>query len=196
MYEVSAEARVGKITAASRTVLKGKKFIPAVLYDRDGTAQNIALSKKEADTLIKKRGTSGMVKLSIQNGDSTESHEAVFKNPQYNYLQSDLLHLDFQKTYADTKIRIKIPIKGTGTPYGVLRQGGVLQQNAQESEITCLPGSIPDCITVDVSHLKINEIVRAQDLEGFEFRVPSQSFFTVASSRVARKIAATGETEE
>jgi len=195
MYEVSAEARVGKITAASRTELKKREFIPAVLYDKNGTSQNIALSRKEAVTLLKKRGTSGVVKLSIANGDSVEAHEAVFKNPQFDYLQSELIHIDFQKAYSDRPIRIKIPIKCTGTPYGVLRQGGVLQQNAQESEILCLPSEVPDCISVDVSHLKLNEIVRASDIEGFEFKIPSQSFFTVASSRAARKIAASKDEE-
>ena len=190
MYEVSSEARVGKITAASRTDLKNRDRIPAVLYDKNGSSINIAIPRKEAKNLLRRRGTSGVVKLNITNGDSVESHDAIFKNPQFNYLHSELIHLDFQKTYPDRPISIKVPIKCSGTPYGVLRQGGVLQQNAQESEIQCLPGEVPDCISVDVSHLKLNEIIRARDIEGFKFKLPSQSFFTVASSRAARKIAA------
>ena len=168
-------------------------MIPSVMYDKTGSAINIALDRKDVETLIKKRGTSGLVKLHISQGDQKESHEAIFKNIQYDYLHSTVIHLDFQKAYADTPVKIRVPIKGTGTPYGVIRQGGVLQQNAQAAEIQCLPADIPDVISVEVSSLKLNEIVRAADVEGFQFTLPNQSFFTVASSRAARKIAAEGE---
>ena len=66
-------------------------------------------------------------------------------------------------------------------------------KHAQETEIHCLPAEIPDCIKVDVSDLKLNEIVRAEDIEGFNYSIPTQAFFTVASSRAARKIAAQGD---
>ena len=95
--------------------------------------------------------------------------------------------------HAERVVKIKVPVAHTGVPYGVLRQGGVLQQNAQETEIHCLPAEIPDCIKVDVSDLKLNEIVRAEDIEGFTYSIPTQAFFTVASSRAARKIAAQGD---
>jgi large subunit ribosomal protein L25 len=193
MYEITAEQRNSRISQADRTALKEAGMIPSVMYDKTGSAVNIALSRKDVETMIKKRGTSGLVKLHISQGDQKESHDAIFKDLQYDYLHSTVIHLDFQKAYADTLVKIRIPIKGTGTPYGVIRQGGVLQQNAQAAEIRCLPAEIPDVISVEVGPLKLNEIVRAADIKGYEFTLPNASFFTVASSRAARKIAAEDE---
>lgn len=193
MYEVNAIARESRITKASRNALRKSGKIPATLYDKSGQATSVGIDAKEVETLLKKRGASGLVKLNVKNGEETESHQAIFKNIQYDWTQNNVLHLDFQKAYDDRPVKIKVPIKGTGTPYGVLRQGGVLQQNSLETEILTLPKDIPDVISIDVSHLKLNEIVRARDVEGFTFSLPLQSFFTVASSRAARKIAASAK---
>lgn len=193
MYEVAVQVRDNKITQASRTALRNAGRVPAVVYDKDGSAINVSVDGKEVSLLIRKRGASGLVLLKIDNQGKVEESQAVFKNIQYDYKGNSVLHLDFQKVHADRIVKIKVPIAHTGTPFGVLRQGGVLQQNAQETEIHCLPADIPDCIRVDVSALKLNEIIRAQDIEGFTYSIPSQAFFTVASSRAARKIAAQGQ---
>jgi large subunit ribosomal protein L25 len=106
------------------------------------------------------------------------------------------IHIDFQKADPERPIRIKVPVKAVGTPYGVLRQGGVLQQNAQETELLCLPKDIPDYIDVDVSKLNLHELVRARDISGYNFTTPSQSLFSVATSRAARILEAVDTTEE
>ena len=193
MYEVEVQVRDTKITQASRTALRNAGRIPAVVYDKDGSAINVSIDGREAELLVRKRGASGLIALKIDNQGSIEETQAIFKNIQYDYKGNTILHLDFQKVHAERVVKIKVPVAHTGVPYGVLRQGGVLQQNAQETEIHCLPAEIPDCIKVDVSDLKLNEIVRAEDVEGFTYSIPTQAFFTVASSRAARKIAAQGD---
>lgn len=191
MYTVTAKERQGEITKSSTRGLSRDGRIPAVMYDRTGTSVPLSLDRKDAETLIKKRGTSGLISLNVEKAGGAESVTVVFKNLQYDHLRNNVIHMEFQKTEPTIPVKIKVPIKGTGTPFGVLRQGGVLQQNAQDTEIQCLPAEIPDFILVDVSHLKLNEVIRARDIEGFKFSLPVQSFFTVASSRAARKIAAT-----
>ena len=193
MYEVEVQVRDTKITQASRTALRNAGRIPAVVYDKDGSAINVSIDGREAGLLVRKRGASGLIALKIDNQGSIEETQAIFKNIQYDYKGNTILHLDFQRVHAERVVKIKVPVAHTGVPYGVLRQGGVLQQNAQETEIHCLPAEIPDCIKVDVSDLKLNEIVRAEDIEGFTYSIPTQAFFTVASSRAARKIAAQGD---
>jgi large subunit ribosomal protein L25 len=196
MYEVNVEVRDSKITKASTSELKRNDKIPAVMYGKNAETIHFAIPRKEVNQLIQKRGTSGLVKLNMEKGGKTESCEAVFKNLQFNSLRTKIVHLDFQKTEANTPVRIKVPLKPEGTPFGVLRQGGVLQQNAQESEIVCLPKDIPDYIAIDVSKLQLHEFIKAKDIEGFKFTVPEQSFFTVASSRAARVLEATATGDE
>lgn len=191
MYELKAEARE-TVSKSSTSGLRRDSKVPAVLYGQDGTT-HLAISKRDVEFLIKGRGTSGLISLVISGGDNAGSFPVVFKNLQFDYLRKNVIHLDFQSTKEDQLVKIKVPVKGIGTPYGVLRQGGVLQQNAQETEISCLPKDIPDFIPVDIEQMKLNDIVRAADIKGYNFSLATQSFFTVASSRAARKMA---ESEE
>ncbi|MCJ8345497.1 50S ribosomal protein L25 [bacterium] len=193
MYELKAEHR-DTVSKASTSGLRRDNRVPAVLYGADG-ASHVSIGKRDVDFLIKERGTSGLISLVIEGGDNTGMSSVIFKNLQFDYLRKNVIHIDFQTTKEDQIVKIKIPIKGIGTPHGVLRQGGVLQQNALEAEISCLPKDIPDFIPVDIETMKLNDIVRAEDIEGYNFSLASQSFFTVATSRAARKLAEGSEEE-
>jgi large subunit ribosomal protein L25 len=64
-----------------------------------------------------------------------------------------------------------VPIYFVGKPIGVEKEGGILETLALEVEVTCLPFSIPDRISVDVSELEIGDSVHLRDLtlpEGVE----------------------------
>ncbi len=186
MYTIQVQKRESDIRKSTTRGLYRDGRIPCVIYDGSGQSVPVSMDQKDAEVLIRKRGVSGLIQVDIE-GD--KSVTAIFKNLQYNHMRTEIRHVDFQVTEDDKPVKIRVPVKGNGTPFGVLRQGGVLQQNAQDTEICCLPKDIPDFIAVDVSNLKLNEIIRARDIEGFNFSLPLQSFFTVASSRAARKMA-------
>lgn len=196
MYELSAEIREGKVCKSSTNAVRRENKVPAVMYDSKANCTHLAVCKKEVSRLIQKRGTSGLIKLNVRRGDNIESHEVVFKNIQFDVFRSHAIHIDFQEAASDKAIRIKVPLKSVGTPYGVLRQGGVLQQNAQEAELLCLPKDIPDYISVDVSKLNLHDLVRAGDIPGFNFTTPTQSLFSVATSRAARILEAEDSTDK
>ena len=47
MYEVEVQVRDTKITQASRTALRNAGRIPAVVYDKDGSAINVSIDGRE-----------------------------------------------------------------------------------------------------------------------------------------------------
>ena len=61
MYEVEVQVRDTKITQASRTALRNAGRIPAVVYDKDGSAINVSIDGREATLLVRKRGASGLI---------------------------------------------------------------------------------------------------------------------------------------
>lgn len=196
MYELSAEVREAKVCKSSTNAVRRADMVPAVMYDSETNCTHLAICKKEVGRLIQKRGTSGLIQLNVKRGDAVDVHEVVFKSVQFDVLYSNVIHIDFQKADPERPIRIKVPVKSVGTPFGVLRQGGVLQQNAQETELLCLPKDIPDYISVDVTKLNLHELIRAKDIPGFNFTTPSQSLFSVATSRAARILEAVDTTEK
>ena len=48
--------------------------------------------------------------------------------------------------------------------YGVKMEGGLVQHQATEVEVQCLPGDIPEYISVDMENVKIGEIVHLSDI--------------------------------
>src|SRR5438876_10039716 len=65
----------------------------------------------------------------------------------------------------DETIQAEVPLEPTGTPVGVKTFGGLLEQSLRALAIECLPGDLPDRITVDVSQLNIGDSIHVRDIQ-------------------------------
>jgi large subunit ribosomal protein L25 len=65
---------------------------------------------------------------------------------------------------------VTVPIVLRGEAKGVKQQGGIVDFVNRDIEIECLPGEIPENITVDVSELLLNQGIRVRDLHTEEAR--------------------------
>ena len=64
----------------------------------------------------------------------------------------------------DKAITVTVSIVLKGEPKGVKLQGGVVDFPHREVEVECLPGDIPENLTIDVCELMIGQGVRLKDL--------------------------------
>jgi large subunit ribosomal protein L25 len=83
---------------------------------------------------------------------------------QYEPIKGSLLHIDLKRIAMDKAMVVEVPIQLEGIPFGVKNEGGLLEQVLREVEIECLPADIPTHITLDVSGLKVHDVVRVSDL--------------------------------
>jgi large subunit ribosomal protein L25 len=58
---------------------------------------------------------------------------------------------------------VKVPLRLVGSPEGV-KEGGILEHSFREVEIECLPGFLPSFLEADISHLKIGDSLRIENL--------------------------------
>ena len=75
------------------------------------------------------------------------------------------LHLDFLSLDMTRSIRVNVEIRFQGKPKGVREEGGVFSAVLRSVEIECLPKDIPPFLTVDVTHLTLNENLHVSDLK-------------------------------
>ena len=61
-------------------------------------------------------------------------------------------------------MNISVPIILDGTALGV-KEGGILTQNLQTLEISCLPSDVPEHIVVDVSEFELNHVMNVGEIE-------------------------------
>ena len=61
-------------------------------------------------------------------------------------------------------VTLKVGLDLVGDSIGIKEQGGVLNQTAQEIEITCLPSAIPNVIEVDITNLGVGDTISAGEI--------------------------------
>jgi large subunit ribosomal protein L25 len=103
--------------------------------------------------------------------EGVEATEVMFADRQIDPVRSRLVHADFKRLVKGEKIEATVPLRLVGEPYGVREEAGMLEQLVREVEIRCQPRDIPEHIDVDVTNLKVHDVLHVSDIpvaEGIE----------------------------
>lgn len=142
--------------------LRVKGLIPAVVYGGKGDAQAVAVDPKTLLRVLRSESGRNTI-LNLDFGDGTKT-SAILKGWQVDPIKETFLHADFFRIAMDVAIRVTVPIHTRGEARGVKVDGGILEIIMREVEVECLPGDIPEHITVDVSDLGLHGTIRVSDL--------------------------------
>lgn len=190
--EVRSDTGRSKVKA-----LRDKGFIPAVIYGEGKEGRPVQVSMRQLFDLVHKhRLENALVTLKIE-GEAEQP--CLVKDIQLDPLHGDVIHVDFNSISMDKKLRLNVPIIGSGEPAGVKQEGGSLEHILWEIEVECLPTDIPEKIEVDISGLKLGESLHVKDLklpDGVKALTEAESvLFTIAAPAVqaAEEEAAEGE---
>jgi large subunit ribosomal protein L25 len=170
-------------------------LIPAVLYGgASGQAESISVDPKRLMHIL--HSDSGVNTLIALKLDGAGDTRVLVKEYQLHPVSHKLLHADFYRIAMDKVLQVTVPIRLTGEAKGIKQQGGVVDFVHREIEIECLPGDIPEHITIDVTELMLNQGVRVRDLEtGGKWTAVSEPD-TLIVHVVAPRVEAAATTEE
>jgi large subunit ribosomal protein L25 len=146
--------------------LRREGKIPAVVYKHGQAGDNIAIEASEFSAFLRKvqpgRLSTSVFTLADESG---RSFRAIVKDIQYNPVNYNVVHLDFEELVDDVKINIKVPIEFVGVVDCVgVKLGGVLRQVIRQLRVRCLPQDIPEVFQLDVRDLGQRESRRLSDL--------------------------------
>jgi large subunit ribosomal protein L25 len=159
---LQVEKREGRGKNEARR-LRAAGRIPAVLYGTEkGKALPIAVDPKVLLRIL--HSESGVNTLIGLEGLDLAGGKVLVKEYQLDPIDHELLHADFYAVAMDKAITVTVPVVLQGEPKGVKQQGGVVDFVNREIEVECLPGDIPEHVTVDVSELMLHQGVRVRDL--------------------------------
>ena len=188
---LQAEVRASRGKGPARR-LRQAGLIPAVFYGASAEATAITINQKDVDQKL--RGPYGKnVIFDLKVGE--ETHEVMLKTFQKDPIQRTIKHVDFYLIDYERPITIEVPIKLSGQAIGV-KVGGRLQQVRRSVNVRCLPGSIPEALTFDVTDMDIKSRAMASSLptpEGVELMLKND--FAFAQVKLPRGAAAAEETE-
>ena len=146
----------------SNRKLRRSGKIPAVLYGHKN--DSVALSVDPKDIFRILHSDSGENTIFGLNVPGRERLNCLIKEYQLEPVSHFLLHADFYEVAMDETLEVKIPLETSGEPYGVKTEGGLMDIVHRELHVECLPADIPESIVVDVTNLKIGDLIRVRDL--------------------------------
>ena len=191
MRALTIEKRVGIGKGAAKRLRRTGR-VPAILYGA-GTPVNIAVNPKDIFRLI--HGHEGGTQLlQVTFAESPDKRMAIIRDMQVDPVTEDLVHVDLQEVAMDKPIQVTVPLRHVGEPVGVRDAKGILEMILREVQVSCLPASIPESFTADVSELGIHDVFTVGQLvapEGVRILTDaSQAVATVAPPMAEEEVAA------
>ena len=138
--------------------LRKEGGIPVNFYYTGKDNINLAIDKK----VFRKAIHSGHHIFEVELNKKTQY--VMIKEVQYHPVSDEIIHIDLMRVRRDEKITISVPIILEGTALGV-KEGGILTQNLNTIEISCLPSDVPEHILVDVSSFDMNYVMNVGEIK-------------------------------
>ena len=180
IQELNAEKRMTYGTGSSRDS-RNKNRIPCIIYGEKKDPLAITLEAKEIKMLIQKPGFfSKQFNINI-NG---EKHRVLAKDLQLHPVKESVLHVDFLRIGANTKVTIAVPVKFTNeNSCPGLKQGGVINIVRREVELKAPISKIPSSLNVNLDGLEIGDSIHISSIEIDKDVIPviTDRDFTIAT---------------
>ncbi len=160
---LDAEPRDDLGKSASRRHRRLEKLVPAIIYGGKKDPQPLTVIEKDFEKALQNEAFFSQVIEIKVDGDS---EKAVLKDLQRHPAKNRIIHADFLRIDDKVQIKMNIPIHFINEEkcYGVKMEGGLVQHQATDIEVQCLPGDIPEYVSVDMENVKIGEIVHLSDI--------------------------------
>ena len=194
--QFQATKRDAQGTGASRRQRRAGQ-LPGIVYGGTKDPQPITLDHNELYHLLKKEVFHSSL-LSVEVDGEKET--VILRDTQWHPFKQQVLHIDFQRVAADEKIHVKVPlhfIGGDDSP-AVKLGGCIVSAVINDIDVVCLPGNLPEFITVDLSNLDAGHSVHVSELTlpaGVELVVRGEGDAVVATALKVRGAAADAEDE-
>jgi large subunit ribosomal protein L25 len=137
--------------------LRRKGQVPGILYGHKLETVPIALTTEDMEKAIRQ----GARVVQLQLGGKQE--QALIQQIQWDHLGIELMHIDFKRVSKDERVVVNVRLELRGHSPGVTA-GGVLDQPLHSLSVECLALSVPESIRVNISELKIDDVIHVKDL--------------------------------
>ncbi len=188
---VKIREKTGKSAARE---LRRNEEIPAVLY---GLEDNLSLSvgSKEFTKVLADKGRSALINLKVEGG---KQHKVILKETQTHPLKELCVHVDFLEVALDKAVKVSVPVNLVGQSPGE-KLGGIVNHILKTLEVECLPTNIPQVFDVDMSGVKLDQVVHVSDMqlpEGVKvLQRPAEAIVSVHLAKAEEEKPAEGEEE-
>jgi large subunit ribosomal protein L25 len=169
-------------TGASRRLrITGRT--PGIVYGGSGQPLLIELDHNALFHAIKKEAFHASI-LEMELAGNT--HKVLLRDLQMHPFKQQILHIDFQRVEATTRMTVKVPVHYSGEENSpaVKAENCLVNHVMTELTISCFPADIPEFIAVDLSGMKKGSSLHIKDItlpKGVKFVAKGQENPVLAS---------------
>ena len=149
-------------TGASRRLrITGRT--PGIVYGGTGDALLIEIDHNALFHAIKKEAFHASI-LEMELGG--KDHKVLLRDLQMHPFKQQILHIDFQRVEAKTRMTVKVPLHYSGEEDSpaVKTENCLANHVLTELTVSCFPADIPEFIAVDLSGLKKGTSLHVKDI--------------------------------
>ena len=149
-------------TGASRRLrISGRT--PGIVYGGSAEPLAVELDHNALWHAIKKEAFHASILDMELNG---AENKVLLRNVQMHPFKQLILHIDFQRVEANTKLSMKVPLhfNGEENSPAVKTDACLVNHVVTDVEVACLPADLPEFITVDLSGLVKGKSLHLADL--------------------------------
>ncbi|HEV7816627.1 MAG TPA: 50S ribosomal protein L25/general stress protein Ctc [Janthinobacterium sp.] len=149
-------------TGASRR-LRIAGQTPGIVYGGSEAPVTIALDHNALYHALKKEVFHSSI-LDLEIDGVTQ--QVLLRDFQVHAFKQLVLHADFQRVDANQKIHMKVALHFANADVSpaVKLHGATISHVLNEIEVSCLPGKLPEFITVDLSNIDVGHSLHINDL--------------------------------
>ena len=149
-------------TGASRR-LRNTGRTPGIVYGGTGQPLLIELDHNALFHALKKEAFhSSILEMEL----SGQVHKVLLRDVQMHPFKPLVLHTDFQRVEATTRMTVKVPLHFSGEENSpaVKAEKCLVNHVVTELTVTCFPADIPEFIAVDLSGMKKGTSLHVNDI--------------------------------
>jgi large subunit ribosomal protein L25 len=163
MSETVLIAETGRATgsAASRR-LRAEDKIPAVVYGHGMEPISIAVGRRDLRLAVS--GPAGMNTVLDLTVDGAV-YPTLIKHVDRHPVRRSIQHIDFIQVNLNEEITVAVPIHLVGEAKAVQQNNGLVDPAIDQLEVVTTPRNIPDSITIDITDMTMDTVIRVSDLE-------------------------------
>ena len=149
-------------TGASRRLRNSGK-VPGIVYGA-GEPRTIEVDHNALFHALKKEAFHSSV---LEMELAGQSQKVLLRDFQMHPWKQQVLHIDFQRVDASTRIHKKIPLhfEGEENSPAVKTDKCLVSHVTTDLEVECLASQLPEFVTIDLSGLVKNQTLKASDLK-------------------------------
>ena len=149
-------------TGASRR-LRNAGQTPGIIYGGAEAPVLIALDGNALFHALKKEAFhSSILDMEIDG----KSQQVLLRDFQMHAFKQLVLHADFQRVDATTKVHKKVALHFVNADVSpaVKLHGATVSHVMAELDVSCLPGDLPEFVTVDLANIDVGHSIHVADL--------------------------------